>query len=97
MMAAAGKSLRQREPGMWWRALLCLALAGAVFVGVYSSCNRFTAGRTDVGECYFSWEPHVPFVPWLVVPYWSLDLFYCISFRPRCLCGYGCVTGRLRS
>jgi hypothetical protein len=65
---------------MAWRALLCLALAGVVFIGVYSSCNRFTATRSDVGTCYFGWEKNLPFIPWLVVPYWSLDLFYCGSF-----------------
>lgn len=70
----------QRERGLAWRALICLAIAGAVFVGVYSSCNRFTATRSDVGSCYFGWEKDIPFVPWLVVPYWSLDLFYCGSF-----------------
>jgi membrane-associated phospholipid phosphatase len=51
-----------------------------VFIGVYSTCNRFTATRGDVGTCYFGWEKSLPFVPWLVVPYWSLDLFYCGSF-----------------
>ena len=34
-----------REPGLFWPALWRLALAGAVFVGVYGFCNRFTATR----------------------------------------------------
>jgi membrane-associated phospholipid phosphatase len=70
----------QRERGLAWRALLCLALSGAVFFGVYISCNRFTATRSDVGTCYFGWEKNLPFIPWLVLPYWSLDLFFCGSF-----------------
>ncbi len=69
-----------RERGLAWRALGCLALAGAVFILVYGACNRFTATRGDVGSCYFGWEKDLPFVPWLVVPYWSLDLFFCGSF-----------------
>ncbi len=69
-----------REPGLFWRALGSLALAGAVFILVYGGCNQFTATRTDVGTCYFAWERSLPFVPWLVVPYWTLDLFFCGAF-----------------
>lgn len=76
--------MRGREPGLFWRAAGCLALAGAVFVLVYGWCNRFTATRPDVGTCFFEWERHLPFVPWLIVPYWMLDLFFCGAFF---LCG----------
>jgi membrane-associated phospholipid phosphatase len=69
-----------REPRLFWRALGSLALAGAVFILVYGGCNQFTATRTDVGTCYFAWERSLPFVPWLVVPYWTLDLFFCGAF-----------------
>ena len=57
-----------------------MPLLGAVFVLVYGECNQFTAMRTDVSSCYFEWERSLPFVPWLIVPYWSLDLFFCASF-----------------
>jgi membrane-associated phospholipid phosphatase len=88
--------MKERERGLFWRALGCLALAGAVFVIVYSGCNRFTATRQDVGSFYFEWERSLPFVPWLVVPYWTLDLFFCGAFF---LCGtraeLGLLTRRL--
>ena len=73
-----------RDPGLFWRAVGCLALAGAVFVLVYGGCNRFAATRSGVGSCYFEWERNLPFVPWLIVPYWTLDLFFCGAFF---LCG----------
>jgi len=69
-----------REPRLFWPALWRLALAGAVFVGVYSSCNRYTATLANVGSFMFAWERHIPFVKELVVPYWSLDLFFCGVF-----------------
>ena len=60
-----------RESGLFRPALARLALAGAVFIGVYSACNQYTASRTDVAVWMWEWERHLPFVPELVVP--SLD------------------------
>jgi membrane-associated phospholipid phosphatase len=74
----------KREPGLIWSAIWRLALAGATFVIVYSGCNHFTATRGDVPTLMFEWERHIPFVRELVVPYWSLDLFFCGAFF---LCG----------
>ncbi len=74
----------KREPGLLWPAIWRLALAGATFVIVYSGCNQFTATRGDVPTLMFEWERHIPFVKELVVPYWSLDLFFCGAFF---LCG----------
>lgn len=74
------KNRAPREPGLLWPALWRLALAGATFVIVYSGCNQFTSTRSDVGTFMFEWERHLPFVKELVVPYWSLDLFFCGAF-----------------
>ena len=74
----------QRESGLWWPALWRMALAGAVFVVVYGGCNHFTATRSDVPSFMFEWERHIPFVREMVVPYWSLDLFFCGAFL---ICG----------
>jgi hypothetical protein len=70
----------RRESGLLWPALWRMALAGAVFVVVYSSCNHFTATRGDVPTLMFEWERNIPFVREMVVPYWSLDLFFCGAF-----------------
>jgi membrane-associated phospholipid phosphatase len=47
-----------------------------LFVLVYGACNRFTDLRHDVGTFAFSWERFIPFVPVMVVPYMSIDLFF---------------------
>ncbi len=73
-----------REPGLLWPALWRLALAGATFVIVYSGCNLFTHTRGNVPTMMFEWERHIPFVRELVIPYWSLDAFFCGAFF---LCG----------
>ena len=70
----------KREPHLLWPAIWRLALAGATFVFVYSGCNLFTATRSEVPTLMFEWEQHIPFVKELVLPYWSLDLFFCGAF-----------------
>jgi hypothetical protein len=69
-----------REPRLFWPAAGRLLLAGAVFVLVYQGCNRFTSLRTDVGVLMWEWEKHIPFIREFIVPYWSLDLFFCGAF-----------------
>ena len=48
----------------------------ALFVVVYGWCNWITAQRHDVGTFYFEWERFIPFVPLMIVPYLSIDLFF---------------------
>ncbi len=55
-------------------ALLCL-----LFVVVYGGSNRLTGLRQDVGSFYFAWERHIPFVPAMILPYMSIDLFFIAS------------------
>ncbi|MBL9144640.1 MAG: dual specificity protein phosphatase family protein [Verrucomicrobiaceae bacterium] len=69
-----------REPGLFWPAVLRLALAGAVFIGVYGACNQLTALREPVPTLMLPWEIHMPFVKEFVVPYWTLDVFFCGAF-----------------
>ena len=47
-----------------------------LFITVYGLAGWLTSLRTEVGTWAFEWERNVPFVPWLVVPYMSLDLFF---------------------
>jgi protein-tyrosine phosphatase/membrane-associated phospholipid phosphatase len=50
-----------------------------LFIVVYGGTNWFTAQRPaeQVGVWYFAWElPLVPYVPLLMIPYMSIDLFF---------------------
>lgn len=69
-----------REPKLFWPALWRLALAGATFIGVYGACNAFTATRENLGTWMWEWERKIPFIPEMVIPYWSLDLFFIGAF-----------------
>ena len=68
------------QPRPWAVAAAWLALLGPGFFLVYGACNAFTAHRQDVGTWYFAWERHIPFIPWMIVPYLSIDLFFAASF-----------------
>ena len=48
----------------------------ALFLVVYGSCNWVTSQRSDVGTLHFEWERHIPFVPLMIAPYMSIDLFF---------------------
>lgn len=55
-------------------------LCGLLFEVGYNFCNWYTTQRDDVGMWYFAWETRIPFVPAMIVPYWTLNLFFVSSF-----------------
>lgn len=69
-----------RSPGVLRRALLWLMLLAPFFFLSYGLANWLAAQRDDVGTLAFSWERHIPLWPWTIVPYWSIDLLYGLSF-----------------
>lgn len=74
-----------REQGLWKRGVLWLLLLGPLFFASYGFANWFTGQRDDVGSLVFAWEPQIPLWPWTIVPYWSIDLLYGLSFLlPAC-------------
>jgi protein-tyrosine phosphatase len=64
----------------WQRSLAWLAFLAPFFFLSYGYANRLAAARHVTDSLYFSWEPHIPFLPWTIVPYWSIDLLYGLSF-----------------
>ena len=57
-----------------------LAGATSLFLILYGTCLGVTAQRADVPTLYFAWERHIPYVPWMIWPYLSIDLFFLGSF-----------------
>jgi membrane-associated phospholipid phosphatase len=47
-----------------------------LFLIVYSGCNWITARRANVGTFFFQWERGISFVPFFILPYMSIDLFF---------------------
>ena len=66
----------ERRARSTWRALAASVGLSALFLVVYGWCNWFTSQRSDVGTLFFEWERLIPFVPLMVAPYMSIDLFF---------------------
>ncbi|WP_430869506.1 phosphatase PAP2/dual specificity phosphatase family protein [Cupriavidus basilensis] len=64
----------------WGLALVLLAAMGALFFSSYGLANWLASQRSAVPFFFFGWERQIPFVPWSIVPYWSIDLLYGLSF-----------------
>ena len=53
-----------------------VAALSLLFMVVYGGCNWITAHRSDVGTWCYSWESSIPFVPLMIIPYMSINLFF---------------------
>lgn len=76
----------RKSPLLWKRGAAWLAFLGPFFFLTYGAVNYFTSTRSDVGIIVAAWERQLPFVPWLMLPYMSIDAFYGVSlflFRKR--------------
>jgi protein-tyrosine phosphatase/membrane-associated phospholipid phosphatase len=67
---------RPPRGGMISRAAASSVLLSLLFFVVYGGANWLTSQRHDVGMWYFGWEEWIPFVPLMVIPYMSIDLFF---------------------
>ena len=59
-----------------WKALGSSVGLGALFLIIYGWCNWFASQRTNVPNLFFEWERGIPFVPLMIIPYMSIDLFF---------------------
>ncbi|MGV3727813.1 phosphatase PAP2/dual specificity phosphatase family protein [Hydrogenophaga sp.] len=63
----------------WARALGWLCVLGPFFYLSYGLANHWASQRVGVPSLVFGWEHHIPFVPWMIVPYWSINIIYALS------------------
>lgn len=68
-----------RRPRPWKRAAAWLALLGPLFYATYGFANWWAATRAHVPVLVFEWERDVPFWPWTIFPYWTINAFYALS------------------
>jgi protein-tyrosine phosphatase len=76
---APGGAIRSR-PVPWRRGVAWLLFLGPFFFASYGFANWASMQRAWTGVLFFSWERAIPFLPWTIVPYWSIDLLYGLSF-----------------
>jgi protein-tyrosine phosphatase/membrane-associated phospholipid phosphatase len=67
------------EPRPWRRATVWLIFLGPFFFATYGFANWLASRHESVGAIAFAWERSIPFVPWTIVPYWSIDVLYAVS------------------
>ncbi|MGD9633460.1 MAG: phosphatase PAP2/dual specificity phosphatase family protein [Pirellulales bacterium] len=65
-----------RELGLRREALLRTVALSLLFMVVYGGTSYITSLRSDVGTWYYAWEKYIPFIPLMVIPYMSIDLFF---------------------
>jgi predicted protein tyrosine phosphatase len=58
------------------KAFAASAGLSILFLVVYGGCNWITGQRGQIGSFYFQWERGIPFVPFMILPYMSIDLFF---------------------
>ncbi len=61
------------------RAVCWLALLGPLFYAAYGFANWWAASREVVPSLAFPWEQSIPFWPWTIFPYWTINFFYGLS------------------
>lgn len=64
----------------WGRSLVWLAFLAPFFFLSYGYANGVAARQGVADTVVFGWERHMPFLAWTIVPYWSIDLIYGLSF-----------------
>lgn len=68
-----------KRPPIWLSLLYLVGLASFFFIS-YNYANEYAAAQTNVPSLVYEWEHLIPLLPWTILPYWSIDFFYGLSF-----------------
>jgi hypothetical protein len=63
----------------WKRAAAWLVFLGPLFYATYGFANWWATTRAHVPSMAFDWERQIPFWPWTIFPYWTINAFYALS------------------
>jgi membrane-associated phospholipid phosphatase len=77
--SAIGGPMSRHAPRPWRRATGWLLALGPFFFLSYGFANWLASRHAQVGTVVFDWERRIPFIPWTILPYWSIDAFYVLS------------------
>lgn len=72
------KTLSRLAPH-WQPGALALLLLAPFFFWSYGLANQLAAASLRASSIKFEWEAAIPLLPWTILPYWSIDLFYGLS------------------
>lgn len=64
----------------WQRGVAWLLFLGPFFFLSYGFANWWAGTHASPGTLVYPWERQIPFLPWTILPYWSIDLLYGLSF-----------------
>ncbi len=57
-----------------------LCLSYVIFFLVYNFCGWYASNASSVDSFVFKFEYHIPFLPWMIIPYMSSGLFFALVF-----------------
>src|SRR5438093_10570223 len=75
-VTTSNSTIERRNARSTFKAFAVSAGLSILFLVVYGGCNWITGQRGHVGSFYFQWEHAIPFVPFMILPYMSIDLFF---------------------
>ncbi|MBV6304992.1 phosphatase PAP2 family protein [Candidimonas humi] len=64
----------------WREALAWMLLLGLLFIVGYSVTNRWAATRPHAFSLHGAWDDWIPFLPWTIWPYLSLNAIFPVTF-----------------
>lgn len=67
---------RGRDARLTLKAFAVSAGLSFLFLAVYGGTNWFAAQHLHVPTLFFQWERAIPFMPLMIAPYMSIDLFF---------------------